>query len=168
MRERKSRSRERKSSWWFSTPSSSDSLPFCFFSYRSPPLLTLTVFFLFFPFSSGCFTRQAWIFPEMSAEVWFWVSSSLCRCLFFILFFCNFFWLFMWFFFSSFFFFHFNVLVWMMLKASVKLHLLFWKISLFGVFFFFLLVVLLGSVKEVLRKFCGMFGCREKRRKFGV
>lgn len=65
-------------------------------------------------------------------------------------------------------FFLFNVLVWMMLKASVKLHLLFLKISLFGVFFFFLLVVLLGSVKEVLRKFCGVFGCLEKRRKFGV
>ena len=31
---------------------------------------------------------------------------------------------------------------------------------------FVLLVVLLGKLKEVLRKFCGVFGCREKRRKF--
>lgn len=63
MRERKSRSRERKSSWWFSTPSSSDSLPFCFFSYRSPPLLTLTVFFFFFSIFLGVFYPSSLDFP---------------------------------------------------------------------------------------------------------
>ena len=100
MRERKSRSRERKSSWWFSTPSSSDSLPFCFFSYRSPPLLTLTVFFSFFSIFLGVFYPSSLDFP--GNERWGLVLSFFFSLQMFI-YFCNFFWLFMWFFFSSFF-----------------------------------------------------------------